>query len=80
LKHSILKLGLISNLWLVAGVLTMVLLQLAFTYVPLMNTIFQSGPIDAKEWMVILASSVVVFLLAEADKWRFRRKERAEIL
>jgi len=73
LKHSILKLGLISNLWLVAGVLTMVLLQLAFTYVPLMHTIFQSGPIDAKEWMVILASGVVVFLLAEADKWRLRR-------
>ena len=80
LKHSILKLGLFSNLWLFAGVLTMVLLQLAFTYAPLMNRIFQSRPIDAEEWMVILASGIVVYLLAEADKWRFRRKEGDRVL
>ena len=73
LKHSIFKLGFFSNSWLILGVLIMVLLQLAFAYVPFMNTIFESAPIDATEWMVIIASGFIVYLLAEIDKWRYRR-------
>ena len=58
----------------------MVLLQLAFTYVPFMNTIFQSAPIDAAEWMVVIASGFVVYMLAEMDKWRFRRGKGESIV
>lgn len=76
LKYSMLKLGVFSNILLLSGVLIMILLQLGFTYAPIMNRVFESAPIDASEWFVILAAGILVYILAELDKSMSRRREK----
>ena len=60
-------------LTIVAGVLAMVGLQLLLTYVPVMNRLFHTAPIDGLAWASILATSVSVYLLVGVEKWIRRR-------
>jgi magnesium-transporting ATPase (P-type) len=60
-RQSIFRIGLFSNnLSFVAAGLT-ILLQSAFVYVPVMNTIFHSAPIGIREWLLaaLIASAVL---------------------
>jgi Ca2+-transporting ATPase len=66
-------LGLFSNPLLWAGVAVMTVLQLLFTYLPLLNTIFQSAPLGGKEWGLVLTSSLTIFVVVEIEKWIRRR-------
>lgn len=67
------ELGIMSNPWVVAGALLMLVLQLAFTYVPVMNRLFGSAPIGVGAWLNILAVSVVAYGVVELEK-RWRRR------
>ncbi len=73
LTRSMFAVGLLTNRWLLGGVAIMIALQLAFTYVPLMNTIFHSAPIDAVWWLSILGVGLAIYLIVEAEKWLRRR-------
>lgn len=53
-------------IWYATGAL--LVLQLVFTYVPFMNTWFDSAPIGPREWALTLGFAVLVFLLAEGMK------------
>ncbi|NOQ32487.1 MAG: HAD-IC family P-type ATPase [Helicobacteraceae bacterium] len=68
MRHSMFKLGLFSNKWLIFGVISMATLQLAFTYIPFMNTIFRSAPLGMLEWSLILGSSLLIYLIVEFEK------------
>ncbi|MEW6650006.1 MAG: cation-transporting P-type ATPase [Chloroflexota bacterium] len=68
-SQSIFKIGLLSNRWAIGGVLVMALLQFLFTYTPIMNRIFQTTPIPAQSWGMILGVALSVFLLIELEKW-----------
>lgn len=57
--------------WLCIAV--MLLLQLAFVYVPFMQTTFASGPVGWMGWLVPLGAGVLVFAVVEADKALRRR-------
>jgi potassium/sodium efflux P-type ATPase len=72
LRYSMFKLGVFSNRWLILGIVLMIGAQLLFTYLPLMNQLFQTAPIGLAEWKVILIASFSVYLLIELDKWRRR--------
>ena len=73
LHHSIFTIGWFTNRWAIAGALVMLTAQLLFTYLPIMNLLFHSAPIDALAWLRILAVSGVTFGVVEAEKWvRFR--------
>ncbi len=63
--HSV---GWFTNRRLLLGVAVMLLLQLAFTYVPLMNTLFDSAPISASDWGLILLLALVAFVVVELEK------------
>jgi Ca2+-transporting ATPase len=63
------KLGFFTNPWAIAGALLMVLLQLLFTYVPLMNRLFSSAPLSLNLWLDVLAVGVAAFLTIEFEKW-----------
>ena len=69
LTRSMFAVGLFSNRWLLVGVAIMIVLQLAFTYAPLMNTIFHSAPIDPVWWLSIFGVGVAIYLIVEAEKW-----------
>lgn len=56
--------------WAVAAV---VVAQLAFTYVPWMNTVFGSGPVPLLEGVVIVLVGVAMLLVLEVEKRVLRR-------
>ena len=66
LTRSVFSVGLAGNRWIWLGSGLMLALQLAFTYLPLLNALFHTAPIDARAWLGIvafaLASGVVVGL------------------
>ncbi len=68
LTLSVFRLGLFTNRWLIGGVLTMIGLQLMYTYAPFMNAGFQSAPISAEDWLRILGASAVIFTVISVEK------------
>ena len=61
--------------WAVVGLL--VVLQVLFAYLPVLNTWFGSAPISLLGWLVPLGFAVAVFLLMEAAKAALRSRETA---
>ena len=80
LNHSIFAIGLFTNWWAIGGALGMLAAQLLFTYLPLMNKLFHTAPINAESWLRIVAVAATAFIAVELEKWiRFggRRGEHA---
>lgn len=73
LTKSMFALGLFTNRWIVVGVTTMIALQLAFTYVPLMNHLFHTAPIGWDAWWRILLTGVVAYVIVGIEKWLRRQ-------
>jgi Ca2+-transporting ATPase len=69
LTKSMLQIGLFTNLWAVGGVTGMVLLQLFYTYVPVMNQLFHSAPISGQSWLLIIAVSLAAYFIVGVEKW-----------
>ncbi len=68
LSRSVLRLGLLSNPWVLAGSSAMFLLQLAYTYLPVMQQLFASAAIGAGAWARIAAAGLFVYLVVEGEK------------
>ena len=74
LTHSVFSVGFFSNLWLVIGLVAMVIAQLLFTYLPVMNRLFYSAPISAEAWLRVITVGIAVYFAVGFEKWlRFRR-------
>lgn len=50
-----------------------VLLQLAYTYLDTMHTVFGSAALTPLEWGKVYAAGALVFAVAELEKWVVRR-------
>ena len=59
--------------WIATGAL--IVLQLVFTYVPFMNSWFDSAPIGPREWALTLGLAIIVFLAVEVLKAITRARE-----
>jgi len=72
LDKSVFQLGFFSNLWVLGGVVAMSLVQIAYTYLPVMNRLFQSAPVGPGVWGRTVAAGVVIFVIIEIEKrlWR----------
>lgn len=80
LTKSMFSLGLFTNRWIMVGVTAMVALQLAFTYVPLMNRFFHSAPIGWDAWWRILLTGVGAYVIIGFEKWLRRQwNQRHEV-
>jgi cation-transporting ATPase F len=73
LTHSMWHVGVFSNRWILAGVTAQTIGQLAITYVPAMNTVFQTAPIAPQAWLRILTIAAAATILVALDK-RLRRQ------
>lgn len=71
------RLGLFSNKWLLAGVLTMALLQVIYTYAPVFNKVFESHPMGISEWSMVLGSSTCILFVVASEKYLARRGARS---
>jgi Ca2+-transporting ATPase len=68
MTHSVFRIGLLSNPWVLIGSELMLAAQLAWTYIPFMNRIFHSAPIAWQEWLDILVVGVAGFFLIGLEK------------
>ena len=71
--ESLFSIGAFSNRFLIWTVIATVLLQLATLYVPDLNTVFKTQPLEADELLLCLAASTVVFWGVELEKWAVRK-------
>ncbi len=76
LTLSVFQIGLFSNPWVIGGTLLMVVIQMAYTYIPVMNQAFGSAPLSLDMWRNLLSFGLAAFLLVEMEKWLRRRKTR----
>jgi len=68
LSKSIFQLGIFTNMWVFGGASAMLLLQIAYTYLPAMNRLFHSAAIGADSWTRIGLAGVGTFLIVEVEK------------
>jgi len=69
LSESVLRVGLVSNAWAIAGSAGMLLLQVSFTYLPFMNALFHSAPLPLESWGWAFLAGLAAFLLVGFEKW-----------
>ncbi|MCD7972651.1 MAG: cation-transporting P-type ATPase [Candidatus Azobacteroides sp.] len=53
--------------FIVCGIL--ILLQLAITYLPFMNNVFGTQPMELSEWYPTIILSLIIFIIVEIEKW-----------
>jgi Ca2+-transporting ATPase len=73
LHHSMFHVGVFSNLWVIFGVFSMILLQMLFTYWPPMQALFGSTAIGYDEWILIVAVGVVIYAMVGLEKLLLQR-------
>jgi len=69
LTSSVFQLGFFSNKWVFFGTATMLILQILYTYLPIMNTLFQSAPISMEAWLRIIGAGFISYQIVEFEKW-----------
>ena len=79
LRQPLLRTGFLGNPWVLTGVLAMVVAQLFFTYLPVMNWLFGSAPISGVAWVRIGVVALATLVLVEMEKivrirWALRRR------
>ncbi len=70
--------GLSGNPYVLYASGALVLLQLVFTYLPFMQKVFDTAPLDLKQWMMIIGVSSSVLFFVEIEKAVCRRFRRGE--
>jgi len=68
LSGSVFKVDFFSNPALLGGVASMAILQVAFTYVPLMNSAFGSAPIPPEYWGYAIGTGILIWAIVEVEK------------
>ena len=66
--------GLFGNRIAIAAVAIVIGLQLLLTYLPVMNTLFGTAPLDAVDWLVVVLVAATVVPLVELEKFILRRR------
>jgi Ca2+-transporting ATPase len=75
LERSVFSVGLFSNIWIWVGIAAMAVLQLLFTYLPIMNAWFDSAPISAEAWLRVFACGLLISMIVGLEKrWRYQSK------
>jgi Ca2+-transporting ATPase len=69
LTRSMFALGVFSNPWALLGSLSMIGLQMLFTYSTVMNQLFHSAPIGVDAWLRIIAIGLSVYVIIGLEKW-----------
>jgi len=65
--------GFLGNRYILFSIAACILLQLAFTYLPVLQTFFGSAGLSMAEWSKVMGAGLLVFFGAELEKWVIRR-------
>jgi Ca2+-transporting ATPase len=69
LKSSLFDQGFFSNPSVFIGIGILLLLQACFIYLPLLQTLFGSAPLDSRAWIFAMMAGAVVLPVISLDKW-----------
>ena len=61
-----------SNRWAWLSVGLLLILQLAFTYLPAFQTVFGTDSLPLRYWLLIVGFGLLIFALVELEKWLTR--------
>ncbi|MFT2007959.1 cation-transporting P-type ATPase [Pontibacter sp. 13R65] len=71
--------GYFSNMWVYYGIGAMLFFQALFVYLPIMNTLFHTSPLDGMQLLRIFAAAVLLFIIVSVEKHlRFRSNRKKE--
>ena len=73
-NQSLFSIGLFSNKPLIGAVLLALLLQIAITYTPFLQPIFQTEALTLNEFILVVAAASIIFFVVEAEKILSRKK------
>ena len=73
LQRSVFKTNIFNNSYLLIGVTLMILVQISFTHLEFMNTIFKSQPLDISTWLQIIAIAIGVMFVVEIKRYLERK-------
>ncbi len=73
-RASIFSVGLFSNRGVVAGELFGLLLMIAISYWGPLQSLLKTAPLSLNDWLILIATSVTLFVAEETRKWVLRRK------
>lgn len=75
LTESVFRIGLFSNRYVFFGIAATLVLQLAFVYLPALNNLFHTHPLDAMDWIAptVVAFAGLPLIMLEMWFWRSRR-------
>jgi magnesium-transporting ATPase (P-type) len=62
------KVGLFGSKSVLTAISLAILLQLGFTYLPFMQYLFKTQPIDLLQWGIIVIIAIFIFFLVELEK------------
>jgi cation-transporting P-type ATPase F len=68
LTRSMFSVGVFSNWWAIAGAAGMIGLQLAITYVPLLNRLLHTAPLPADSWLWIVGAAFAAYVVVGVEK------------
>jgi Ca2+-transporting ATPase len=67
-EHTVFRLGIFRNRWLVLAISAAIMLQMAVVYAPPLQRAFHTMPLDIKQWSIILIGPVSLFAIEECRK------------
>jgi magnesium-transporting ATPase (P-type) len=74
-RASVFSIGILSNRWIIYGVIFELVLVATIIYVPFLQDIFGLRPLGIVEWLLALSFGVIVFIADELRKAYIRRRE-----
>jgi magnesium-transporting ATPase (P-type) len=77
-KISLFKTDWRSNKWIFAGILTQISILSALVYLPALQMIFGTAPLELYDWLFVGSLALVVVLAEEARKFFVRRSEHKQ--
>ncbi|HEX7392612.1 MAG TPA: HAD-IC family P-type ATPase [Thermoplasmata archaeon] len=78
LTESVLSTGLLSNRWIPVGIVMTVAFQLSVTYLPALNTAFETTGMAMIDWATAVAIASTVFFVIELEKWLSKTAQRTK--
>lgn len=75
-NQSVFKIGLFSNKIVNIGILIEIVLFVSIAYIPIFHNLFNTAPLNIKEWVFLLICPVVIIAIEEIRKSMSRKKNK----
>ncbi|MES4903200.1 MULTISPECIES: cation-transporting P-type ATPase [unclassified Streptomyces] len=73
-RQSVFRIGVLSNPWLLAAGCFGTALMAAISYLPPLQVVFHTAPLDIADWAVLAGFGVLLLAAEETRKWWLRRR------